>query len=76
MQENEEMCPCGHSLDECKCRQGQGVELRMEFWETADIYEELDGLEQFPEWQAFIIACRYRQGELDVLPEGVTVRAA
>jgi hypothetical protein len=76
MQDNEETCPCGHSLDECKCRQGKRGTIRMEIWEVADIYKELDGLEQFPEWQALMIASWYREGTLDELPEGVTVRAA
>ncbi|MFN8466412.1 MAG: hypothetical protein U0X20_12715 [Caldilineaceae bacterium] len=48
----------------------------MEIWEVDDIYKDLDGLEQYPEWQAFMIASWYRDGTLDVLPEGVTVRAA
>ena len=76
MQDNEETCPCGYSLDECKCREGKRGEIRMETWEVADIYKELDGLEQFPEWQALMIAAWYRDGKLDVLPEGVTARAA
>lgn len=76
MQDQNETCPCGYSLDECQCRQGQRAAGFEPVWETIDPYELLDGLEQFPEWKANLIDCLYRMGDLAVLPEGVTVRGA
>ena len=76
MQDQVEKCPCGYSLEECKCRQKRRAARFEPVWETIDPYELLDGLEQFPEWQAALIASLYNSGDLIVLPEGVTVRGA
>lgn len=55
MQDQEETCPCGYSLDECACRR----KAKPIVWEEIDPYERLDGLEQFPEWLAALIDCLY-----------------